>query len=153
MAVYAAKGKLTLDGEPNGPAAFLMVPTQQDKEHPKPTVSGIVDSTGSITLSCYANGDGAPAGEYDVHFTPSLVGGASDKPIPVIYGTPGGGSGLKIKIEEKSGDAFNDVSLALDSKARAKVGNAAAAATSRTSSALKKSYPAIDPSSMPKTSP
>lgn len=153
LAVYPAQGKVTLDGEPNGPAAFLMVPAQQDEKNPKPTVSGIVDSAGIITLSCYANGDGAPEGEYNVHFTPSLVGGAAKKPIPVVYGTPDGGSGLKIKIEPKSGDAFNDVSLTLDSKARGNRNSAAAAMGPRSSSALGKNYPSIDPSLMPKTSP
>ncbi|MDX1969289.1 MAG: hypothetical protein SFV23_19080 [Planctomycetaceae bacterium] len=146
--VYPAQGTLTLDGEPNGPASFLLLPTEVDKKNPKPSVAGTVDAAGKISLSCYANGDGAPEGDYNVQFTPNVAGGAAAKPIPPFYGRPS--NGLTVKITKTTGDAVNDVSLQLVSKPKS--GNAAAAATGGPSVLPQKSYPAIDPALMPKSS-
>lgn len=146
--VYPAQGTLTLDGEPNGPASFLLLPTEVDKKNPKPSVAGTVDAAGKISLSCYANGDGAPEGDYNVQFTPNVAGGAAAKPIPPFYGRPS--NGLTVKITKTTGDAVNEVSLQLVSKPKS--GNAAAAATGGPSVLPQKSYPAIDPALMPKAS-
>lgn len=148
-AVYATKGTLTLDGEPNGPASFLMVPTTNDTNKPARSVAGSVDAAGAITLTSYQKGDGAPAGEYSVYFTPNLMAGPPKKPIPPVYGNAGT-SGLKIRIEKKASGEFNDVSLALDSKAK---GKGMGAASAMGPSMLKKNYPTIDPKLMPKTGP
>lgn len=146
--VYPVKGTLTLDGEAIGPASFLMLPAVFDKANPRPSPAGAVDADGNITVSCYAKGDGAPEGDYQIQFVPSLAG-APKKPIPPAYFNPNG-SGVKVTIAKKSGSEANEIALALDSKGKGAGMSPGSAATSRPG-AGGKSYPAIDPKLLPKT--
>lgn len=148
LKVYPTEGSLSMDGEALGPATFLMVPEPQDEKKPKPTVSGIVDASGKISFSTYANGDGAPAGDYAVQFTPGLIG-KPNKPIPQVYGDSKA-SKLKIKVLEATKSNPNVVKMDLDSKIKS--GNSAMA-TGRGGPPINSKYPPIDPSLMPKTSP
>lgn len=145
--VYPVKGKLTLDGEAIGPASFLMLPTVYDKANPRPAPAGAVDAEGNITISCYAKGDGAPEGDYQIQFVPSLAG-APKKPIPQIYFNPSG-SGINVKIDKKSAPEANELTLALDSKGKSAGMSPGSAATARPGGG--KNYPAIDPKLLPKT--
>ena len=144
--VFPTEGTLTMDGEAIGPAALLLIPVDYSKENPKPSVAGNVDSDGNIVFSCYANGDGAPAGEYDVQFTPSL-GGRPSRPIPEAYGNPKF-SKLKVKILEAKSDTPNMVNIDLDSKIKKP---SSAMATGGGGPPINSKYPPIDPSLMPNT--
>lgn len=148
LKVYPTEGKLSMDGEPIGPASFLLLPESPDEKKPKPSVSGQVDANGNITFSCYAAGDGAPAGDYEVQFMPSVMG-KPKKPIPQAYSSPKQNK-LKVKILESTKEKPNVVSFDLDSKIKAA---SAAMATGGSGPQINSKYPPIDPALMPKTSP
>lgn len=63
---YPATGKVTINGEPPEGAVVTLYPADEkvDKRNSRPW--GIVQEDGTFTLKTYENGDGAPAGEYDV---------------------------------------------------------------------------------------
>ncbi len=148
LKVYPTEGKLSMDGEPLGPATFLLLPESPDPKSPKPSVAAQADASGKITFSCYASGDGAPAGDYEVQFMPGLMG-KPNKPIPQAYSSPKQNK-LKVKILESTKDKPNVVSFDLDSKIKAA---SAAMATGGGGPQINSKYPPIDPALMPKTSP
>lgn len=148
LKVYPTEGSLSMDGEPLGPASFLLLPESIDAKNPRPSVSGQVDADGKITFSCYANGDGAPAGDYEVQFMPSVMG-KPKKPIPQAYSSPKQNK-LKIKILESTKDKPNVVKFDLDSKLKSA---GTAMATGGGGPQINSKYPPIDPALMPKTSP
>jgi 5-hydroxyisourate hydrolase-like protein (transthyretin family) len=67
--VFAIKGTVTVDGKPVEQIQVAL----HDKaglDNKQPTYpQGFTDAQGNIRISTYADGDGAPAGEYNVTFT------------------------------------------------------------------------------------
>ena len=63
--VHKVTGSITVDGKPAKDAYLVFYPTDAaDTMTPKPTATA--DESGSLTVTTYVTGDGAPAGEYKV---------------------------------------------------------------------------------------
>lgn len=94
---YPVKGKITLDGQPFGPARLSLQPKNTGSKD----AAGEVDAAGNITVTTYNAGDGAPAGTFTAYIPPG--GNNSGKPIPGVYESPTE-SPLRVTISEKGGD-------------------------------------------------
>lgn len=65
--VHPVRGQILVDGRPAAQAQVLFHPTEGSKEDPHPTAQ--TDDEGYFHLTSYANGDGAPEGNYNVTVT------------------------------------------------------------------------------------
>lgn len=92
---YPVNGKVTLDGQPFGPARIAL---QAQKQGGK-DAAGEVDAQGNVKVTTYNPGDGAPAGTFVVYIPP----GSSQKPIPNIYESPTE-SPLRVTVSEKGAE-------------------------------------------------
>ncbi len=80
---FPAKGILTFDGKPFGPARLSFRPDDATQTF---TPSALVDAAGEFTVTTYKAGDGIPAGTYKVMLSsdPMLQTG----PHPQVYDKP-----------------------------------------------------------------
>ncbi len=65
--VYPVRARVLVDGKPAVQAQVLFHPSENTPEAPRPT--GQTDDQGYFNLTTYANGDGAPEGDYAVTVT------------------------------------------------------------------------------------
>jgi hypothetical protein len=87
-AVYPVQGELRLgDGRPAAHAQITLHPVAAARDDVHPT--GEVDDQGRFTLTTYAAGDGAPAGEYRIAIVWYLATGRDDETpqnyLPAAY--------------------------------------------------------------------
>src|SRR5262245_41463518 len=68
LETYPVKGTVLVDGKPAKEVSVLFHPKQEVGNRPY-VPSGKTDEKGEFALSSFVEGDGAPAGEYDVTFT------------------------------------------------------------------------------------
>lgn len=104
LAVHPAKGEVSYQGKPCGGALVLLHPLgAYDADTPRPRA--LVRSDGAFDLSTYADGDGAPAGDYVVTVEWRKV---DDHPeqgknvLPERYADPRT-SGLKVSVSAETG--------------------------------------------------
>jgi hypothetical protein len=109
--VFKVTGTLTLDGKPFGPTVITLLPMSTDKKHPGRSVKGAVDDGGNISLTSYAVGDGAPAGEYRVVVADTFA--PPPKPFPALY-RDSQKTSLTVKVEAND---ENVLKIDMDSKA------------------------------------
>jgi hypothetical protein len=96
LAVFPVKGKLMMDGKPMGSATVMFNPVRKfPKEAAQMRPHATVDENGDFTVSTYANGDGAPAGEYKI--TVSWRGGEDAAGLP---------DGARAELEDKAPESF-----------------------------------------------
>lgn len=110
-ATYPVTGRVTFEGNPAAGAVVILHPTNASAERPRAKA----DAKGEFTLTTFANGDGAPAGEYAVTVEWRK---ADDHPeqgvdlLPAAYGDPktsklratiaaGGNEPLVVKLTRK----------------------------------------------------
>ena len=101
VATVPVSGKLLVDGKPFGPALLMLTLNPPNVE--VPSVNGYVKGDGTFELKTYQDGDGAPAGSYNVTLTmnPSAMGPVPQvKPATVEIKTPDSGSlALDVNLE------------------------------------------------------
>jgi hypothetical protein len=102
--VYPAYGRVLFEGQPVPNAQVILHPlTSDDKDHPvRPT--GRVGADGSVTLTTYTAGDGAPEGEYAVTVDlrrrpPDAEGDVTQSVLPARYLKPET-SPLRVQIKK-----------------------------------------------------
>lgn len=76
LPTFRAKGTLSLDGKPFGPAQIRLQPD----DNAKPVPGGFADASGNFVLKTYNEGDGAPAGAYKVYILRDPVTKAPSHP-------------------------------------------------------------------------
>jgi hypothetical protein len=137
------EGKLTLDGQPFGPALVML----QSTDPKGPVVVGEADEQGNLKFHSTRAGDGAPQGTYKLVLPPDPLSRAP-KPIPKMYQSPGT-SPIDVKIEPKK----NTITAALDSKAVDMTTPGAAYMGKANVQTKNPAFerPKIDPKLMPKT--
>lgn len=139
---YPVEGKLTLDGQPFGPALVMLQSTDLKSG---PIVVGEADPQGNLKFNSARMGDGAPAGEYKFVVPPDPMSRAP-KPVPKIYESANT-SPITIKIEPKK----NTISPALESNA-VDTTTPGARYIAPAKKSAEKERPAIDPKLLPKGS-
>ena len=101
-----AKGTLSIDGKPFGPAKLVFTPTGEPAN--RPTIGAQVADDGSFAATTYGDEDGAPPGKYQVSISttdymtdPALMG--KTPPVttaPAEVEVPSGGtSDLKVDLK------------------------------------------------------
>ena len=65
--VFEVRGEATYKGRPLGDVMVVLKPKESQPDVPAPT--GRTDANGKFRLGTYLDGDGAPAGAYQVGFT------------------------------------------------------------------------------------
>ena len=68
LETYEVKGVILVDGKPASKVFITLHPKNLSDDRPY-TCFGQSDENGEFVMSTFVNGDGAPAGEYDVTFT------------------------------------------------------------------------------------
>ncbi len=82
-AVYPIRAKVLVDGQPVGEIQVKLHSADgMDSQHPTQP-NGFTDAEGNVAISTYAQGDGAPAGTYQVTFFAGTF-----NPISRSYGEP-----------------------------------------------------------------
>ena len=73
LTCHPVRGQVFVDGKPAHGAKVYFFPVNPPSDHRANCPIGQVDESGSFTVTTYAEGDGAPAGEYILCFDwPSL---------------------------------------------------------------------------------
>jgi hypothetical protein len=110
-AVHPVRGRVLVDGQPAAEALVTFHPVRAGKDQPRAV--GNVDAQGNFSLTTYAQGDGAPEGEYQVTIHWFLATPVPDAPggeeyqtvnaLPARYGSAGS-SGLRVTVARGSNE-------------------------------------------------
>jgi hypothetical protein len=105
LPVYSVQGQVLVDGKPAEQAVVALHSLDEDPIKHRISPTGVVDASGNFSLSTYAMGDGAPAGDYGVSiiWRKPTVRSDEDQPdlLPTHYRNAAT-SGIRVKVQQGS---------------------------------------------------
>jgi hypothetical protein len=102
LPVYSVQGQVLVDGKPAEQAVVALHSLDEDPIKHRISPTGIVDASGNFSLSTYAKGDGAPAGEYGVSIVwrkPAVRSDVDQPDLLPIHYRNAATSGLRVKVK------------------------------------------------------